>query len=425
MFEQPAINIERSQALQLLPDGSWAPTETWFVQIYHSIVTSGLLADIRGNDLKVLIALGLKASPLGAPSPKAKQFFHSLLKQGLVTPDDRGRLACFVPHDDLAAMVGIHSNTLTACAKRLEKRGLIKICPVSKGSVTWNLYLILPASHLDRFYTYHPSSTGTKIVPVESASPAQVGTDIRATDPATTAGTAPALDFDEQAVLGHFARRKNLSRYRPTAHDRRRLAELHLAGISQGAIIAAIDRAFDQRPPDAPPIRQFSYCAAIALRGNGHSTAEQARPLEDPTNGSTATIAATVAPTATEDTLPVLNLARQLYRAEIGCVTPAIEQELKALTQQFPDSQAWQRAFAEAARNEHRKLSYVAAVLKGSDPSQKKEKSNGKAAPSSKRAGNRRSGSRHWTPEKLAAEQARASAVQPLDPIAVLGTANA
>lgn len=424
MFEQPAINIERSQALQLLPDGSWAPTETRFVQIYHSIVTSGLLADIRGNDLKVLIALGLKASPLGALSPKAELFFHSLLEQGLVTPEDRGRLACFVPHDELAAMAGIHSNTLTACTKRLQKRGLIRICPVSKGAVTWNLYLILPASHLDRFYTYHPSSTGTKIVPVEGASPAQFGTDIILTDSTTTTGTAPAFDFDDQAVLDHFAHRKGVAHYRPTVHDRHRLTELHSAGISQDAIIAAIDRAFDQRPPDAPPIRQFSYCAAIALREHDCSTTGQAVPVDDPTTGSTAAYAVLATPAAAMDTPPILGYVRQLYQVEIGRVTPAIERELEALTQQFPDPRAWQRAFAEAARNEHRRLSYVAAVLRGSSHSREKEMPNGKT-PSSIRAKSHQRRSRSWTPEQLAAEQARASAIQPLDPIAVLGTANA
>jgi transcriptional regulator with XRE-family HTH domain len=74
-----------------------------------------------------------------------------------------------------------------------------------------------------------------------------------------------AESLDRSAILAHFARRKQVARYRPTAHDEKKLDLLEQGGYSQAEIVAAIDRAFDSRAPDAPPIRMFSYCAAVAL----------------------------------------------------------------------------------------------------------------------------------------------------------------
>jgi len=98
----------------------------------------------------------------------------------------------------------------------------------------------------------------------------------------TMAGTVPgasqtAVGQDRNAVLAHFARRKGIDAYRPTAHDENKLDLLEQRGYSQAEIIAAIDRAFDSRALDAPPIRMFSYCAAVALstpaKGTNHDQA--------------------------------------------------------------------------------------------------------------------------------------------------------
>jgi hypothetical protein len=71
--------------------------------------------------------------------------------------------------------------------------------------------------------------------------------------------------LDREAILVHFARRKGVGHYRPTAHDRKKLDRLEALGYTQAEVRAAIDRAFDTRPPDESPIRMFSYCATVAL----------------------------------------------------------------------------------------------------------------------------------------------------------------
>lgn len=71
--------------------------------------------------------------------------------------------------------------------------------------------------------------------------------------------------LDRETILAHFARRKGVGHYRPTAHDRKKLDGLEALGYTQAEVLAAIDRAFDTRPPDEPAIRMFSYCATVAL----------------------------------------------------------------------------------------------------------------------------------------------------------------
>ncbi len=71
--------------------------------------------------------------------------------------------------------------------------------------------------------------------------------------------------LDREAILAHFARRKGMRHYRPTAHDRKKLDRLEVLGYAQAEVLAAIDRAFDTRSPDESPIRMFSYCATVAL----------------------------------------------------------------------------------------------------------------------------------------------------------------
>jgi hypothetical protein len=71
--------------------------------------------------------------------------------------------------------------------------------------------------------------------------------------------------LDREAILAHFARRKEVGHYRATAHDRKKLDRLEVLGYTQAEVLAAIDRAFGTRPPDEPSIRMFSYCATVAL----------------------------------------------------------------------------------------------------------------------------------------------------------------
>jgi hypothetical protein len=380
MSDGPVLSIRYEQSLDLAGADGWNPGRRVFVQLFDSMISSGLPARLSGNAFKVLSALGLAASPLGSGSARDEAFFRDLITAGVLAPDDRGKLFCYVAHDELVRRTGVSKNTLSRCTAELEEHGMIAKRVIRKRDGTrYNVYFILPGSHLDKYNTHHPpaqradskpvpeTGTGSETMPLpDGGTVPEVGMNLRPIVATTTTTTAPAqADFDQEAVLAYFAQRKGLAHYRPTAHDRKRLALLQEEGYSATEVRAAIDRAFDTLPPDAPPIRMFSYCATIALATpprrlpTPESTRDSAvEPPGDPASPDDAANANT-------DTPPVLKHAIRLYESEIGPVTPLIEAELYALVAEYPDASEWDAAFREAVRADVHKLRYVHKVLAG------------------------------------------------------------
>lgn len=467
MSQDPFIVVKHEQSLAYAGSEGWQAGDIIFIQIYRGLVTSGMLAAVTGNATKALIALGLSASPLGVGSAQSRAFFQDLVRGGVVKASDYGRLFCCIAHDKLAEQCGLSKNTLTRCAAELEERGMVekRTIPV-RGNQHYNLYFILQGSYLDKYSTNRPPRQATELVTVpkigtvneEAAVPKNgtvpgIGTNFRSSPTTTTTTTTPVQEagssFDPDAVLAHFAARKGVARYDSTAHDEKKLAQLKQAGYTQEEILAAIDRAFDQQPPDAPPIRMFSYCATIALvtpprRCSAAEPGITAGPVaaaepEEPA-------AMPPIPTTGEADRPISSISyvARLFEAEIGPITPLVENELCELVKQYPDPEQWDAAFREAVRANVRKLSYVCAVLTGQAArgSATLPPSGGtihaKHTTESMRSGREeRGGSRRRRPAAaggdprdgadgdLVAAQKRAAAVQPLDIAATLGTANA
>lgn len=474
MSQEPPISIKYEQSLAFAGEEGWQAGRTVFVQLFDSMVSSGLLAQLTGNAFKVLSALGLAASPLGTGSEQAEAFFEDLVRAGIVFPQDRGRLFCCVLHHELMRRTGISKNTLSRCTAELEERGMVEKREVpGEGTKRYNIYFILPASHLDKYNTHRHSSRATKVAAVpkigtapgdaipktgtarmseaipDSGMVPRTGTNLifppTTTPTTTTAATGQMVTgFDRDAVLAYFARRKGVARYRATAHDERKLALLQESGYSQDEILAAIDLAFDSLAPDASPIRMFSYCATVALAtlprclstGEGDKNTTTERP-RDPASPPPATAS------GKPDTTSVLKYVMRLYESEIGPVTPLIEDELRTLVTQYPDPDAWDTAFREAVRANVPQLRYVQQVLKGratrarstlplSGGTDVKQQSQS----SRSRAGRNGDGRRRRTASPgrssgsasdadLEAAQQRAAAMQPLDLVTLLGTADA
>ncbi|MCL7453125.1 MAG: hypothetical protein M8467_08750 [Anaerolineae bacterium] len=357
MSQEPPISIKYEHSLAFAGQDGWQAGRTVFVQIFDSMVSSGLLAQLTGNAFKVLSALGLAVSPLGTGSEQAEAFFEDLVRAGIVFPQDRGRLFCCVLHHELMRRTGISKNTLSRCTAELEERGMVEKREVpGEGTKRYNIYFILPASHLDKYNTHRLSSRATKVAAVPKIGTARMSEAIPdsgmvprtgtnpifrpTTTPTTTAAATGQMitGFDRDAVLAYFARRKSVARYRATAHDEKKLALLREGGYSQDEILAAIDLAFDSLPPDAPPIRMFSYCATVALatlprrlstaEGDKNTTTERPR---DPASSPPATAS------GKPDTPSVLKYVMRLYESEIGPITPLMEDELRTLVAQYPD----------------------------------------------------------------------------------------
>jgi len=133
----------------------------------------------------------------------------------------------------------------------------------------------------------------------------------------------------------------------------------------------------------------------------------------------------------------------RLYESEIGPVTPLIEDELRVLVAQYPDPDEWDTAFREAVRAHVLQLRYVQQVLKGratrarstlplsggtdvEQPSQSSRSRTGRNGDGRRRrAASPGRSSGPATDEEFQSAQQRAAAMQPLDLVAVLGTADA
>lgn len=463
MSQEPPIRIKYEQSLAFAGAEGWQTGRTVFVQLFDSMVSSGLLAKLTGNAFKVLSALGLAASPLGIGSEQDLAFFQNLVVAGIVAAGDQGKLFCCVLHDELVRRTGISKNTLSRCTAELEGYGMVEKREIRKPDGTrYNIFFILPASHLDKYNTHHPrvQSTTTEPVPIFGTGSAgklvpEIGTVPEtgrnfilpaATTPTTTPAAACQMvtDFDRDAVLVHFAERKGVHRYRATAHDEKKLALLQERGYSQEEILAAVDMAFDSLPSDAPPIRMFSYCATVALT----TPPRRLSPAESGQDATTELKRDPVSPLPAPasgklDTPSVLKYAMRLYESEIGPITPLTEDELRSLVAQYPDPDEWDTAFREAVRANVPQLRYVRQVLKGratrarstlplsggtdvEQQSQSNRSRTGRNGDGRRRrtaSPGRSSGSA--SDADLQAAQQQAAAMQPLDLVTVLGTADA
>jgi hypothetical protein len=354
---QTLLSIKGQESISFHRESQWVGGTTYFVQLYEGFLSSGLLTSLHGTAIKILLALVLKASrlgvnPYGTPEQvsQTEQFFQDLVHKGIVAEQDRGKLFCYVDHEELARIVGVSDKTLTKYANQLHAHNLVERRSVRRGSYEYVIYFIEPAAYVDKYNTLHPRTEkgpiGDSTTEPSVVSPDQVTTNlIGITATTTAAGTG----LDEQALFDHFAAQKGVARYQPTAHDRVALQELHHAGVPQAQVIAAIDQAFCARPADAPPIRMFSYCANALLKQAKRPHTEGQACQSVPTTGEAATDA--------------IDAIAALYQAEIGPVSPTIGHKLAQLVRQHPHLQDWEYAFGEAATNNIRKLSYVESIL--------------------------------------------------------------
>ena len=149
----PAVYaIEAAREVAVDKTGASVETDRVFVKVYREMATSGLLREMSGNELKVLIALSLEAKILGQ-GPEGPEHFRALLEAGVVREEDEGRLFCFVSHQELMEKTGLADRTVTRCTDRLAERGLIekRLIPRRRdGRYAHNVYFI-KASSIGKF----------------------------------------------------------------------------------------------------------------------------------------------------------------------------------------------------------------------------------------------------------------------------------
>jgi hypothetical protein len=265
-----AFSIEHHQRLLVETDGRAWETSEVFVKVYRDMGASGLLAELSGSELKVLLALGLEARVLGGDA-EAERHFARLKAVGAVTDEDRGRLFCYLDRDTIAGRTGLSTRTVSTTSRSLVARKLIEERTVRNrsGQHDYNVYFIRPAAHIGKFdfNCRSPANTGEghlhrgKIFPTVHTE----GTEPPAADfPYVKKGSndngSEGLDA---LVFARFAERQNATSYRPTNRDLTSLNQLRTEGFSQDQILIGVDKAFALRSADSEPIRRFTYCAPV------------------------------------------------------------------------------------------------------------------------------------------------------------------
>jgi hypothetical protein len=341
-----AFSIERRQSLLVETDGHTHETSEVFVKVYRGIAISGLLADLSGNELKVLLALGLEAKVLGG-DPEAERHFERLKSYGVVRTADRGRLFCYLDRDTIAKRTGLSTRTVSTAGRALVEKQLIEKRSVRNhsGQHDYNVYFVRAASHLGKFdfnrrsfqstqefelhrgknlptvdtmgkeppavgfpYVKKGSSSGSRGRNLDSGVLAS-GSSEQLQASSRPAG-CPEISALDTTVFGHFAELQGAGDYEATERDVCGLAQARREGYTQDRILAAIDEAFAKRKTGAEPIRRFTYCLPI-LRSR-ESSPQQPQPVpsgspvvtqqtdEDSRNEALTKSAPTVAPVTSD-----------------------------------------------------------------------------------------------------------------------------
>jgi hypothetical protein len=308
-----AFSIERRQSLRVETDGHTHETSEVFVKVYRGIAMSGLLADLSGNELKVLLALGLEAKVLGG-DPEAERHFERLKSYDVVTSADRGRLFCYLDRDTIAERTGLSTRTVSTAGKALVDKQLIEKRSVRNhsGQHDYNVYFVRAASHLGKFdfnrrsfqstqeselhrgknlptvdtMGKEPPAVGFPYVKKGSSSGSsgkRMASQVLAPDsskqlPGSSRPAGwPEVPVLDTMVFARFAERQGAGDYEPTEQDVCGLAQARGEGYTQDRILAAIDEAFVSRKAGSEPIRRFTYCLPI-LRSR-ESSSQQPQPV--------------------------------------------------------------------------------------------------------------------------------------------------
>ena len=282
MTQQRVLQFEYQQSLVQDSDRpGWSEDITVSVRLLSDALTSGWYRERfggKGNDFVILIAIAMHARPLKGED------LALLVRLGMATPEDDGRLYARVTDLALADELGMSAKTIMRATERLMEEHAIKIVDIpdinvffrdSHGRFNGSKVYLLAGDLQSRFlekrveqndrWTKSPTVENhrrTKSPSVElhreTKSPARwtnVPTNI-VDDEDEEEGTAALVE----RVFAYFAEGKGGSDYHPTVKEQVALKKLLADGFTFEQIIAGIDAAFAR--PSRP--KHFTHCAAIA-----------------------------------------------------------------------------------------------------------------------------------------------------------------
>jgi hypothetical protein len=296
MTQQRVLQFEYQQSLVQDSDRpGWSEEVTVSVRLLSDALTSGWYRERfgnKGNDFVILIAIAMHARPLKGDD------LALLVRLGMATSEDDGRLYARVTDLALADELGISAKTILRATQRLMEEHAIKVIDIPDANVFFRdshgrfngskVYLIAGdlqnrflEKHVEKNdrWTKSPTVDGhrrTKSPSVEPhrwtkspASRTEVRTNIIDEEDEEEERTA---QIDQ--VFTYFAQSKGDLQYHPTSKELGALDKLLTDGFTIKQIIVGIDAAFSR--PSRP--RHFTHCAAIA-RDLVHSQ-QESRTME-------------------------------------------------------------------------------------------------------------------------------------------------
>jgi hypothetical protein len=282
MTQQRVLQFEYQQSLVQDSDRpGWSEDVTVSVRLLSDALTSGWYRERfggKGNDFVILIAIAMHARPLKGED------LELLVRLGMATPEDDGRLYARVTDLALADELGMSAKTIMRATERLMEEQAIKIVDIpdinvffrdSHGRFNGTKVYLLAGDLQSRFLEkrVEQSDRWTKSPTVEShrrtKSPSvEPHRETKSPARGTNVPTNIVDDEDEEEdgaalverVFSYFAERKGSSDYHPTVKEQVALEKLLADCFSFEQIIAGIDAAFAR--PSRP--KHFTHCAAIA-----------------------------------------------------------------------------------------------------------------------------------------------------------------
>lgn len=121
MTDQRVISIEHHQSLTHGGGASWSEHFDISFRFLSGALSTGWLAKVDGNELKMLIALGLHARPLSGND------LALLVRLGFAGPKDAGRLFTYVTDKGLAAELNMDRKTIRALGQELKNKTMLDV----------------------------------------------------------------------------------------------------------------------------------------------------------------------------------------------------------------------------------------------------------------------------------------------------------
>ncbi len=291
MTKQHVIQFEYQQNLAYSSDRpGWSEEYSISVRIMSEAITSGWYAERfgkRGTDFVALLAIVMHSRPLIGDD------LDLLIRLGLATREDEGRLYSRITDKGLAAELGIDRDTASACANRLSLGKFIKVASLPDGAslhdsrghfsgskvylVSGELQSLLQKGiehraenfrtvhdlTADRAETFRTVNGDSKLHRAETfgnmGESFRTNIEVKDSADGEDNGSAAAPQSPEE-IFAFFAQCKGTANYTPSQKEITALDALLLDGFSSEQIIQAIKIAFSR--PSKP--RYFTLCANIA-----------------------------------------------------------------------------------------------------------------------------------------------------------------